>query len=970
MARIYISSTYEDLKDYRSAVSSILRSLEHEDVAMEHYGAADVRPLDKCLEDVASSDVYLGIFAWRYGFIPDGQDKSITELEYRHAKALGKPCLIFLLHEEAPWSKKLIELPAQEKLEQLRAEMQKDKIVAFFSSSDDLKAKVAQAVSAWAKGVAEGSDHISWHYERQYRELLAKTYGKVTAPGYIGERRGIDLDRLYVLPTFSTPDLKQPLSATSFVSQISRAVVLGNPGSGKSTFAFKLCCDLANRYPEHIIGDLERTPILVTVRDYGVEKKRSNCSIVDFMAIQANSEYQIKPPEKFFENLLRTGRAIVVFDGLDELLDTKDRQTVRNDIEAFCEVYPSVPVLITSREVGYEEAPLDKNMFKVFYLANFENKQITEYAQKWFSLDEGAEQDRRELSSFLMELNTIPIELKSNPLLLALLCSLYQGEGYIPRSKAQIYERCSELLFGKRDEDRGIKVDIGFDAYKRPTVGNLAHWIFQDSALQAGVTEHKLVLHATEYLLQQHFEDRAIAENTARKFIQFCSGRAWVFTDTGTTKDGERLFQFTHRTFLEFFAAEYLTFTHRDSKSLLAELLPHLQSGEWIEIAQIAFQKMIRNHEGSGDELMAALLESTDQGNNEQSDHLLTFAVRALEFMIPKPSLTRRLIARCAERCVELGVKDLQEIMDDEEITVNEAYTQGYFPGNSSFIPNLIIAIAAAAVENREPIGAALEETLIKIIGSGEGYTALIAAEFGLGLSGVSWRQEDEPALIELRRFFWRVARRIFEARADHIEDRLCPKYVRVALDAYYLDRVSLNDLIRWHGPRIAFEQHHCLIYSHFYNGVMVVDTLSDLCRENTAEEDAAACVQELRELGDALLPVPTPWLPEFDEESFTWRATCSRDMSGLDNRALFGLFVAVAFNYEQVNHNSFEEPFAQLLPEYFGHILAARNMKYDWADDEVEESIKPDLDKCGFSEAQRYFVWDWVNGDRYLIGS
>ena len=65
MALIYISSTYEDLKDHREAVYKALRRLNHDVRAMEDYVAADERPLDKCLKDVAAADVYVGIFAWR-----------------------------------------------------------------------------------------------------------------------------------------------------------------------------------------------------------------------------------------------------------------------------------------------------------------------------------------------------------------------------------------------------------------------------------------------------------------------------------------------------------------------------------------------------------------------------------------------------------------------------------------------------------------------------------------------------------------------------------------------------------------------------------------------------------------------------------------------------------------------------------------------------------------------------------------
>jgi Domain of unknown function (DUF4062) len=60
MARIYVSSTYGDLKDHREHIYRTLRQLNLVVVAMEDYVATDQRPLDRCLADVAASDLYVG----------------------------------------------------------------------------------------------------------------------------------------------------------------------------------------------------------------------------------------------------------------------------------------------------------------------------------------------------------------------------------------------------------------------------------------------------------------------------------------------------------------------------------------------------------------------------------------------------------------------------------------------------------------------------------------------------------------------------------------------------------------------------------------------------------------------------------------------------------------------------------------------------------------------------------------------
>src|SRR5688572_17930731 len=119
MARIYISSTYSDLTKAHEAVYHALRQMRHDVIAMEDYVAMDQRPLDKCLADVAKCDIYIGIFAWRYGYIPPNQERSITELEFREAVRTGKPRLLFLLHEEAAWPRKLMD-PDGKRIEALR----------------------------------------------------------------------------------------------------------------------------------------------------------------------------------------------------------------------------------------------------------------------------------------------------------------------------------------------------------------------------------------------------------------------------------------------------------------------------------------------------------------------------------------------------------------------------------------------------------------------------------------------------------------------------------------------------------------------------------------------------------------------------------------------------------------------------------------------------------------------------------
>src|SRR5262249_2324126 len=153
------------------------------------------------------------------------------------------------------------------------------------------------------------------------------------------------------------------------------------------------------------------------------------------------------------------------------------------------------------------------------------------------------------------------------------------------------------------DRSRHIDVQYTFEDKLSPVMKYLAFWIYSDSSLQTGVTESSLIEKATEFLYKRLYEDIDLARKTAREFIEFCRGRAWVFTDTGSTGDGELLYQFTHRTFLEYFTAAQLVRTHPRPSDLAPILIPRIERKEWDIVAQLAFQLQNNNIENAGDDL-------------------------------------------------------------------------------------------------------------------------------------------------------------------------------------------------------------------------------------------------------------------------------------------------------------------------------------------------------------------------------
>jgi hypothetical protein len=149
MKRVYLSSTTADLEEFRVAVSDALRNCGYDIDWMERYAARDDRPRAACEMDVAKSDYYVGIFAWRYGYVPeDGnpEGRSITELEYLAAGAATKPRFIFLLDDAAPWSSKHRDAEQEtdkgQRIRELRNRLKKEQWASFFHSPDNLAKNV------------------------------------------------------------------------------------------------------------------------------------------------------------------------------------------------------------------------------------------------------------------------------------------------------------------------------------------------------------------------------------------------------------------------------------------------------------------------------------------------------------------------------------------------------------------------------------------------------------------------------------------------------------------------------------------------------------------------------------------------------------------------------------------------------------------------------------------------------------
>jgi tetratricopeptide (TPR) repeat protein len=150
---VFISSTSIDLPEYRAAVRDAILSLGMFPSGMEHWPVSGENPVDLCRKMVGDAELYVGVFAKRYGWMPDGF-RSITEMEYDWAgdvKRNGSPMprLCFVMKDDFPFPDSEESDDAKQGLARFKARVKKE-AVGFFTTPTDLKAQVLAALAPFA----------------------------------------------------------------------------------------------------------------------------------------------------------------------------------------------------------------------------------------------------------------------------------------------------------------------------------------------------------------------------------------------------------------------------------------------------------------------------------------------------------------------------------------------------------------------------------------------------------------------------------------------------------------------------------------------------------------------------------------------------------------------------------------------------------------------------------------------------
>lgn len=141
---IFISSTFEDLSNYREEVERQLVRLEQIVKGMEYFGSKPQNSLSLCLSQVRECKVFIGIIGMRYGSVDIDTQLSFTQLEYNEAISNGIPTLIYIINENHPIPPKFVDTGNNsEKLLAFKNLLKSRHVVSTFTTPEDLGQKVA-----------------------------------------------------------------------------------------------------------------------------------------------------------------------------------------------------------------------------------------------------------------------------------------------------------------------------------------------------------------------------------------------------------------------------------------------------------------------------------------------------------------------------------------------------------------------------------------------------------------------------------------------------------------------------------------------------------------------------------------------------------------------------------------------------------------------------------------------------------
>ncbi|MCL4805986.1 MAG: NACHT domain-containing protein [Anaerolineae bacterium] len=423
--------------------------------------------------------------------------------------------------------------------------------------------------STYGKTVVDKTSKAAWERLRwedralAYGQKVQRLYGTIQL---LGQPRPISLEGIYTAVSlldrpealrrytveemqaefegrgrryFHTGGKEKRRDGLEMVRRGQNLFILGKPGAGKTTF-------LKHVALRGVKGDIDRVPIFVGLKQLSDSGK----SVFDYIV----GEFDVcnfPDAAGYLDRLLKSGKALLLFDGLDEVNVADDeRKHLIAGVETFTRKYDLCPRLITCRLAANDYL---FQGYTYVEMADFDEGQIREFVARWFSGDE-RERERREL--FLSELENTASEglreLARVPLLLALLCLSFEERLTLSSRRVELYGDALNALLKKWDSSRNIRRD---EVYRELSPKRKLQMLSRIAAETFGRAEYfihkRTLVRAIEDFLSKVPD--ASGEVDGEVVLQSIIAQHGLFLERAGN-----IFSFVHLTIHEYFAARYV----------------------------------------------------------------------------------------------------------------------------------------------------------------------------------------------------------------------------------------------------------------------------------------------------------------------------------------------------------------------------------------------------------------------------
>jgi formylglycine-generating enzyme required for sulfatase activity len=624
--KVFISSTFIDNEERCKIVQDAITMAGMVWHGMEIFTASTRTTVEECLRYAREADVLVGIIAWRYGWEPEGQDKSITEMEYDAAKER----LMFQLDPSLPVNPEIDFDPGaerwdkQKKLDAFKQRFSQDQLPAHFNDTT-LGQKVLKALLDWKKAregslvekspvqddkqPAAAADDLEDEI-RRYCQKADSLNATLPVAGFTTQLKvPIDIEDIYV-PLRAVVDLRgiaeepfadaaqaeKRLRASDAALEISLAeafrqsegrrqrgiVILGDPGSGKTTHLKRLLLWCLRNGPETIGLPVDMLPVFLPLRDL----RKLNQGLDVFIQDQLDSPH-LDTPRGFGKRLLKRGNLLFLLDGLDEVADAAQRERVAKWIVEALRSHSDCRFVVTCRFAGYSPAVQLSEDFLEVHIRPLSAEQVERFVHGWYGIvEKGLARDpeqavgiaREKAQRLIKRLGEQDFrarrvfELTRNPLLLANICLVHRHRGSLPQKRARLYEECIDVLLEHWRESKGLSVGVSAQAGRR--------------ALQPAA----LWMHGREGRSRAKGVELAPRIEPALHSLKWSGGTAEDFLRTIRDESGlltgwdQEHYGFMHLGFQEYLAAREIRSRAFSDPSVLSTLAKHFGESWWQEV--------------------------------------------------------------------------------------------------------------------------------------------------------------------------------------------------------------------------------------------------------------------------------------------------------------------------------------------------------------------------------------------------